>query len=53
MPFQVIAVALERALTALAGFHTPLIALDPPSRDPGEAELRRRQRHAGTGRLDE
>jgi hypothetical protein len=53
MPFQVVAVALERALAARAGFHTPLVALDPPPGDPGEAELRRRQRHAGTGRPDE
>lgn len=53
MPFQVVAVVLERALTALAGFDPPLVALDPPSGDPGKAELRRRQRHARTGRLDE
>ncbi len=53
MPFEVIAVALERALTALAGFYPSLIALDPPPRDPGEAELWSRQRHAGAGRLDE
>lgn len=53
MPFQVIAVALERALTALAGFHTALIALDPPSGDPGETKLRGRQGHTRTSRLDE
>jgi hypothetical protein len=50
---QVIAVMLERALAPLAGFHPPLVALDPPPGDAGEPELRRRQRHAGTYRLDE
>ncbi len=48
-----IAVMLERALAPLTGFHPPLIALDPPSGDAGEPELRRRQRHTGTYRLGE
>jgi hypothetical protein len=53
MSFEVIAIALERSLATLTGFNPPLIALDPPPGDAGEAELGDSQRYAGASRLDE
>jgi hypothetical protein len=37
---EVVAMVLQGALAALAGFDPALIALCPPARDPGKAQLR-------------